>query len=309
MRAFAVLPVFFLVLTAVAESEDAASKAKRVLDRYLEIPQAEGSRMARMSVLAELKEMPKGAVSAAEQVLLERASPNQRLDIVGALGDYIHTDECARLLHRVLQDVREPQDRESADYELMVRSSAAHGLRLMAARTHLSGGRRTPFKPDSEPEVQGLVPYLISAANDKTEVVRLSALYGLADSRDPAAVTELRNRLKDTSWEVRFYAACFLTEYQDASGLPEMRKALSRFIGGKRDSADFEYYGQVEMLLASFERITGKSFGEIPLNPDLSGDIDFADGTPRGAKQYSALLRNWEVWWNSQPDPKPEKRP
>jgi hypothetical protein len=62
------------------------------------------------------------------------------------------------------------------------------------------------------------------------------------------------------------------------------------------------------MLLALFERITGKSFGEIPLNPDLSSDIDFTDGTPRGAKRYKELLGNWEAWWNWQPDAKSEKR-
>jgi len=37
-----------------------------------------------------------------------------------------------------------------------------------------------------------LVPYMISAASDPSEHVRISALYALTDSREPPAVAELR---------------------------------------------------------------------------------------------------------------------
>jgi HEAT repeat protein len=118
---------------------------------------------------------------------------------------------------------------------------------------------------------------VIEAADDPSEIVRHSALYGLADSLDPAAMAELRNHLKDDSEIVRFYAACFLTEFQDASGLSEMRQALARLRKAGEAEAEarriFDYWLQVEMLLASCERITGKSFGEIPLNPSLFGIV------------------------------------
>jgi hypothetical protein len=250
--------------------------------------------MVRLAILAELKTTPREAVSAASQVLFEKASSQQRDEIATALGDYVHTRECAELLHRVAQDVREPKDAEAALYEELVRSSAVRGLRMMARRTDRSGGKRTRWRSEFEPDVRELAPYLVSAANDKSELVRVTALYGLADSREPLAVAELRNRLNDKSEKVRLYAACFLTEYQDAAGLLEMRKALSRLRNtGSRGALD--YYTQVEMLLASFERITGKSFGEIPLNPELSS---LSRGEEAG---YRALLDIWEAWWNWQP--------
>ena len=140
---------------------------------------------------------------------------------------------------------------------------------------------------------------MISAANDKAERVRVSALYALAGSREPAAVAELRNRLKDPSWKVRLYAACFLTEYQDAAGLSEMRKALDRLKKTEKIEIEdeFNHYGRIEMLLASFERITGKSFGEIPLNPTLSSKVD-----PPEKERYKELLDIWHTWWTWQPD-------
>ena len=322
MRAFSLVLASFLLLSTLTARADALSDAKQILDRYLKAPrpigpsktdpydpevdkQVNGARLARLSILAELKAMPREYVSAAERVLFEQADPEQRFEIVGALGDSIHTSGCAELLHRVLQDAREPKDEKAALYEELVRSSAVHGLRRMSTCTDRSGGMRIQRKPDFVPEVPGLVPYLISAANDQAERVRVSALYALADSRNPAAVAELRNRLGDKSENVRLYAACFLTEYQDASGLPEMRTALLRFRKGDLEpKVAFEQCLQVEMLLASLERITGKSFGEIPFNPMLSS-------SSRGeeAKRYAELLGVWEAWWNWQPEPKADKNP
>ena len=118
-------------------------------------------------------------------------------------------------------------------------------------------------------------------------------------------MTELRNRLKDPSEKVRLYAACFLTEYQEASGLPEMRKALTRFknIDSAHGADLFEYSFQMEMLLASFERITGKSFGEIPLPLALVS-------VPQGERQrYKELIDTWHAWWTWQPDGQGAKNP
>ena len=171
---------------------------------------------------------------------------------------------------------------------------------MLARRTNRMGGKRIQRGQEFAPQVEGLVPYLVSAADDKVESNRISALYALADTRDPLAVLELRNRLKDKSKNVRFYAACFLTEYQDASGLPEMRDTLAHLI--RTDPIDdFIYYLQAEMLIASFERIIGKSFGQIPLNPSLCSDTR---QIPRLKERYDTLLDTWAEWWAWEPKAK-----
>jgi hypothetical protein len=313
MRGFAFVLMLGLAFSVHAAQEKDVSTVETTFKRYLETPhpkgpsktdaynrevsaEINGARQARLSILAELKAFPEEAVVAARRVLFEQASPEQRYEIVGMLGAYIQTRECADLLHDVIEDVREPK---GTLYEELVRSSAVHSLRRMGSRTVRSGGKRIRRGPDFEPKVPGLVPYMISAADDPAERVRLSALYALAGSRDPAAVAELRNRLKDRSEKVRLRAACLLTEYQDAAGLPEMREALDRIRKTEKIDRedDFNHYARIEMLLASFERITGKSFGEIPLNPTLSSKVD-----PPEKKRYKELLDTWHTWWTWQPD-------
>jgi hypothetical protein len=301
MKRLALLIGCVLLISAAARGEDDLASARSVLARYLAMPfpktassPVDTSKVARIAVLAELKYMPHGAVLAAEEVLFDRATPEQRCEIVGALGDYIHTAECAQLLYRVLKDIREPESKDK--WEELVRSSAVLGLRRMASRTTRSGGQRVQTGPDHEPMVQGIVPLLIFAASDKSEDVRLSALYGLADSRDPAAVAELKRCLNDPSRIVRFYAACFLTEYEDASGLAEMCKSASQL---QKPDSDFRHPFSVEQLLASFERITGKSFGEIPMNPILSSN---SNAGASASKRYQELLHEWEVWCGQQPN-------
>jgi hypothetical protein len=349
LRAIVFLLVFSLALPALAAETDTVSEAREILNLYLETPipagpsktdpyspkadaEVNGARLARQAILGQLKTMPKEAVLAAGPVLFQKATPLQRYEIVGALGDQIHTRECADLLHRVIRDVREAKDEEDAIYGELARSSAVQGLRSMSRRTDRPGAQRIQRGPEVEPKVPGLAPYLISLANDKSERVRVSALYALADSRDPLAVAELKNQLKDKNEKIRLYAACFLTEYQDGSGLPEMRKALNRLrekdntwvemmfasfgitekslgkmprkalksLKGKNPKDAFDYYWQVEMLLASFERITGKSLGKIPLNPLLS-----SSSAREEEKQYKELVDAWVVWWKQQPATSP----
>jgi len=77
------------------------------------------------------------------------------------------------------------------------------------------------------------------------------------------------------------------------------RKAL-KSLKGKNPKDAFDYYWQVEMLLASFERITGKSLGKIPLNPLLS-----SSSAREEEKQYKELVDAWVVWWKQQPATSP----
>ena len=54
----------------------------------------------------------------------------------------------------------------------------------------------------------------------------------------------------------------------------------------------------IERLLASFERITGKSFGAIPMNPTLSSStVDM----PILAQRHQDLLATWAQWWDWEP--------
>ncbi len=78
-----------------------------------------------------------------------------------------------------------------------------------------------------------------------------------------------------------------------------MRKALARLrkTGEKQAGLlSWDYWTLVERLLASFERITGKSFGEIPLNPSLSGVAG------AGEREYRQLMDDWAAWWDWRPE-------
>jgi HEAT repeat protein len=172
-----------------------------------------------------------------------------------------------------------------------VRGHAIHELRLLARRVDRTGGKRQQRGGAFEPQVNGLVPVLLRAAADPAEANRVTALYALADTLDPAAVAAIRERLQDRSEAVRFHAACLLTEFQDAAGLAELKKALKRLRGEPEAAGSFD----TERLLASLERITGKSFGEIPVNPSISSDSRVAEVS---RKRYRELLETWAAWWD-----------
>jgi len=267
------------------------SQAERIIAEYLAMPQPEEDRLgeayqARWKVLVQLKAVPDEAVSAVRRILADVKNPRQRQELAASVADQIHTKEAAVLLRDLLKDG-----------DAKVRGKAIHGLRTMSRRTDRSGGKRVQRGEEFAPKVEGLVPCLIEAADDKAEQNRVSALYALANARDPAAVAELRRRLQDPSDRVRLYAACFLTEFQDASGLPEIRAALQRLCKQKPQS-NLHYYWEAEILLASLERITGKSFGEIPMLPELCSD------GRKGAEyvqRYGELLRTWAQWWAWEP--------
>jgi HEAT repeat protein len=174
------------------------------------------------------------------------------------------------------------------------RLEAVHQLRLKARRVDVFSGQRIRRGEPFAPQVPGLVPYLAKAAGDEAEINRVTALIALADTLDPAAVAAIRGRLKDKSPVVRFHAACLLTEFKDASGLDEMRAALRRFRADPTAAGPFD----VERLLASFERVTGKGFGPIPANPLLASDTRVIQASEA---RYRELLDTWAAWWDWQP--------
>jgi|SRR5579872_2997974 len=180
-------------------------------------------------------------------------------------------------------------ERMLEDRKPSVRAKAIQELRALAARVDRMGRPSDRVHP---PQASGLFPYLVRAAEDKDAGNRSAALYALADTRDPAAAAEIRKRLKDPNASVRFDAACLLTEFQDASGLAEMKQALKRLLHEKDPVI---YFCDGEMLMQSFERITRLSMGQIPGNPIFSSQMNaMRVAYPR----YHELLSTWAAWWN-----------
>ena len=278
-----------LAVTAVCAAEQ-EPLAAAIVERYLKLPHPDDDRLGkarqeRWSTLSELKLMPDAAVREIARVLPDVQQPQQRMELAEALG-FFPTKESAAKLCALLDDP-----------DAWVRLQAVGCLRLMARRVDRVGGQRTQRGGEVPPKVEGLVPHLLKAAGDKTEQNRGLALFALADTLDPAAVAELRRRLSDDSDTVRCTAACLLTEFQDASGLAELRKALERMRSQNPVAAGDSF--AVERLLASLERITGKSFGELPhLNPFLDSDSRRAQ---QSTQRYRELLDAWAAWWAWEP--------
>ena len=263
--------------------------ADEVIARYLAMPfpQADphGRELVpRRAVLDPLAQMPDAAVVAIRSALPRIDDPRRRAELLGVFRR-VQTPEAAEVLVSALKDRDE-----------RVRGSAIGELRLMARRVDRAGGKREQRGSIRAPAVPGLLTHLLSAADDSSEQNRVSALYAVADTREPEAAGELERRLADPSERVRLKAACLLTEFNNASGLPEMKRALTRL--QIRPDDDPLAQMDTEMLLASFERITGKSFGPIPLNPLLSSD---SREIPRLEQRYRELLGAWSAWWAWEP--------
>jgi hypothetical protein len=182
------------------------------------------------------------------------------------------------------------------DPDEKVRGEAVRQLRLLARRVDRSGGARVQRGDEFEPKVSGLVPSLVKATHDDSETVRHAAAYALADTLDPSAILTLRELLSDKSEKVRVAAACLLTEFHDASGLGILKLAVKRYqAAGDRDIAR---YLDGEHVLHSLERITGKSFGPIPMNPELHSN---SEAGKAAEKRYQELFETWNAWWDWQP--------
>ncbi|MBW8017357.1 MAG: hypothetical protein FVQ82_14345 [Planctomycetes bacterium] len=92
--------------------------------------------------------------------------------------------------------------------------------------------------------------------------------------------------------------ACFLTEYGDASGLDEMKVALKHFEENPNTNGELRFPFSRGKLIASFERITGKSFGRIPMTPSLHSSTI---GAAEAEKQLEDLIKAWAYWWAWEP--------
>jgi HEAT repeat protein len=183
------------------------------------------------------------------------------------------------------------------DKSSLVRHTALVCLRLFSRKVDMMAGERVQRGPRMPAKVDGLVPHLLKAADDPDPGNRGFFLYCLADTLDPDVVPRLRAALKDPDARVRLDAAYLLTEFNDASGLPEMGLALNRVRAQIKAKDDMRFM-EAGRLIASFTRVTGKSFGRPPGNPILSSDTrqaaDLADENDR-------LIEKWGEWWDAQP--------
>ncbi len=286
MRAIAFLVVGCCVWCACGRVRAQEGGAAVIIDTYMRT----SAQTTRDALLAKLADLPPGEVALGFRQCLARAEgAGTRNGLVGTLGQHFPTKETAEVLREVL-----------VDPDVQVRSTAIHALRMLARRTDRPGHERAPRGADFAPKVEGLVPALALAAKDTAEQNRVIALYALADTREQAAVGELRRLLGDASPRVRLFAACFLTEYADASGLPELRAALQT-LRTRVPEKDVQFYTDAGILLVSLGRITGKSFGPVPMDPGLSSDLSNAE---RSAARYRTLIRTWSRWWAWEPEQK-----
>jgi HEAT repeat protein len=236
-----------------------------------------------LTVLRQLIAMPDEAVPAIAAAVQDVKSETHRRELIEILGR-IPVQSSADLLVEILENGNAGE-----------RSVAIRSLRLLAARIRRSGVVRVPVGPDFPPKIDGLVPYLVAAADDEDTGVRWLALWALADTRDPAAADKLRDCLRDPDPEYRFIAACLLTEFDDASGLPELRNALTR-LRDPSQKHDPRYYAEAQHLAASFQRITGQDMGEIPGLPMVHSSIT---ASREAEVRLDELMELWDGWWTA----------
>jgi HEAT repeat protein len=238
-----------------------------------------------LEVLGKLRGLPEAEVVAAMGTALSsEKSARRRAELVEALRDF-PSPEPAALVVKMLGDAS-PE----------VRGNAIHTLRLFARKVDRVGGKREERAAWARPKVEGLVPELIKAADDAAEGNRTNCLYALADSLDSAAIERVRAALKDTSERVRMTAACLLSEFGDASGMGELKSALKRVRATPAN--DPMRWFDAERVIASMERLTGKSFGRAPPNPLILSDTR---RIAEAEREYERILGAWAAWWEWEP--------
>lgn len=284
-----------LSLVAFADAPiDSQRVAELIIHRYIGLPFPEDGqdplgdvRSARLDVLSELQEVPEGAVAAVRDLGPGLSDTRKHVELVECISG-IHTAESAALLAELLDDD-----------DVLIRRTAIQGLHRMTRRTDHFGPQRQVRQRNLHPAVTGLFPELVKAAQDKDKWVRMTAIHAIADSRNPAAVSALRERLKDAAPEVQFRAACLLAEFGDDAGLEVIGRRLQQLkADGNRDAVG--YYPDAAMLAAALMRLSGQDFGKIPMNPHLCSDTR---EIPRLKLQYDDLIQACSKWWaQHQPD-------
>jgi HEAT repeat protein len=290
MRLLTALLVTSVCCAASHATADEPSGAARLIREYGEIAIPDDDprgdfRSRRLDALRKLKELPEGDVlPAVGAALANERDQRRRAELVETLRDF-PSKASADLLVRSL-----------ADPSAHVRRNAVHILRLFSRKVDRIGGKREQRAAWANPKVEGLVPHLIKAADDPDETNRTSCLYALADTLDPTAVDRIRTALRDASDAVRMTAACMLSEFNDSSGIEELKAALPRVRAAP--AHDAMRLMNAERIVTSMERLTGKSFGRLPMNPMLMSDSTKAADARR---EYDRVMSAWAAWWDWEP--------
>jgi HEAT repeat protein len=290
MRPVAAALVILALSSPLALARQAPAPAASVIEDYLRLPFADEDRLGelrtqRLRALDRLKEAPDDVVAAVAGALPGVKDSRQRAEMIEALRYYpgrAAADVCVAAL-------LDPADE--------VRSQAIQRLRLFARKVDRTGPTREQRGAPGKPLVEGLAPHLIKAADDANATNRMLCMFALADTLEPDAVVRLRGAIKDADAQVRFTAAALLSEFDDASGLPELKAELRRLLDAKRKNDGMRFMA-AGRLIASFERLTGKSFGRPPMNPMLSSDTR---QIVKLEAEYDRLLDTWGAWWEWQP--------
>lgn len=286
MRPSCILLVLVLSATAAGAAIGGEGTAHQILDYYFSLPCPDPDRMGeargeRLDALRQLWERPAEAAAAISEVLPEVEQRVHRLELIETLGR-LPTKQSADILIPLLDDP-----------DGAVRVQALKGVRLLASRIRRAGVVNVSQGPEFPPAVEGLVPYLIEAANDENDGIRGLAMWALADTREPEAAEELREHLQDPNSGIRFRAACLLAEFGDDSGLPELRIALER-LSQEDSKSTAGHYFEAEHLLISLQRITGVSMGNIPMVPMAASSFAVME---RLEARYDEMILAWVDWW------------
>ncbi len=278
----------YLFCLSPSAAEPSKRSAKEILETYFTLPHFDrqgDERLERVRILDQLKRIPEQAVHEISLVMESIDSPVQRAELAEVLGE-MPLLQSAEILISMLDD---------PDTEF--RRNIIQSLRKLSAGVDRCGNTDVAKRPKHPPEIEGLLPHLAKATEDKNSDNRKLALFALVDTRDVKAVEELKKGLTDTDRHIRFTAACLLTEYQVSLGLPELKKRLSELVKRDIKQYDFRDFSDAEHLIASFERITGRNFGKIPILPHFSSSTE---GEKRSRRQYAELITKWDDWWARQ---------
>jgi hypothetical protein len=265
-----------------------------LVEALLAMPASEedpgGTMNARRWQLArDIGETGDAAVEAIEAARPRATTPLQRHELVSALAA-VRTPRATAALLRLL-----------AEKDDATRGAAVSGL---VDRLHRPA--------DTAERARVFEALAAEMGREPVEATRLQLVYatraiaraGNADALEPSralAVAALRDRLaKDDSALVRGTAACCLTEFGDLSGEAELRRAvLDAAAHGDRLGPGA---WSLEALAPAVERVSGRSFGPVPLRPELSSD---SRAVPRLRQERAAYLQKLAAWAKEAPAARP----
>jgi hypothetical protein len=317
------------VTVADTREASAGETARELVDRLLALPdyvpdarvvRREDSRRPLLQEIAA-----KGEEGAAAMVAALMAMPSSQEDPggtknsmrwqlirdAGALGDVVikpaqealgkaKTEDQRREMVQVIGAVRSPAATKAllgllAEKDETVLDAAISSLtgRLGLATEAGGSAEILPALAKAVPNVQTDL-YRSIVCTRMQQLVKPLSEAG-ADAPQRAMVLDLlRGRLKnDPAANVRFSAACVLTEYGDYSGLEELEKAalaLQTEVVGAAFALD--------QLVPALERATGQTFGRVPMSPLLSSSTT---GIRQLTEERKALLEKVVAWIKANP--------